>query len=85
VDANYLPELFRRYSGALNFDGWITGLCMATAALSEAECAALRDGDLPASVLFFWPFDEGTGSTATDSEASNVLTLTGHTWLELSA
>jgi len=72
------------FLGGTDFGGELDDVYMFSRVLSPTEVADLHGGDSVSSTSLegHWEFDDGTGSSATDSSGNgNTGTITGATWL----
>jgi streptogramin lyase len=79
-----LPLSFGRWGDAPFFNGNVEDVRLYNRAITEAEAQSLFCGvDVTTGLIGHWPFQDGTGTTATDTIGGNPATLVGDTaWVE---
>lgn len=79
-----LPLTFGRWGDSTFFNGIVDDVRLYNRAISEAEAQSIFCGvDVINGLIGHWPFEDGTGTTATDTVGGNHATLTGDAaWVE---
>lgn len=79
-----LPLTFGRWGDSTFFNGIVDDVRLYNRAISETEAQSIFCGiDVVNGLIGHWPFENGAGTTATDTVGGNHATLTGDTaWVE---
>lgn len=79
-----LPLTFGRWGDSTFFNGMVDDVRLYNRAITEAEAQSIFCGvDVVNGLIGHWPFEDGTGTTATDTIGGNHATLVGDTaWVQ---